>query len=285
MSTLEVESIVNNAVSKHNWRVRGSLMIGVAVIASVTILCWLAITQSVDSKRVASLTSLESIVISTETTNRRLIELLVQGQTQSATKPQSQIIEANTTLAQFIKSADAQAAQAKLLLEDLKNSTKDPETLVPYANLITGGLVLGLLAFLGLTRLGQIDAELKSLRDTLMKEVTDRSLLAEGALIAKMTTAISEKVTAAETTFTKSLETTQASVAVLQQSAEAKLLEAQDNQTGILQKYDALRLELEQLPSRYPFLASAERRDLVARIEEVRSQYRSVRSLRPPRIH
>lgn len=271
MSSPEVESIISNAISKHNWRVRGSLLIGVTIIASVTILCWLAITQSVDSKRAASLTSLESIVTTTDATNRRLIELLIQNQIGSAPKSQTQIIETNTTLAQYIKSADAQAAQARLLLEDLKKSTKDPESLVPYANLITGGLVLGLLAFLGLTRLGQIDAELKSLRDTLMKEVTDRSSLAEGALIAKMTTAISEKVTLAETTFTKSLEATQASVAVLQQSATAKLLEAQENQTGILQKYDALRLELEQLPSRYPFLASAERRDLVARIEEVRS--------------
>lgn len=265
------EEAIAAAISKANWKFRGSLVFGLLVIASVTALCWLTITSTTSSAPAKAVQSVEAIVNSTELANRRLIEVIASAPN-GAPLAAAARIEVNAALSQYTKSFEQQSAAAKNLLDELKKSSSTAgDLLIPYANLITGGLILGLLAFLGLTRLGQIDQELKSLRENLLKEVSDRVRLSEEATAAKLSALIREQIDSSKSAVEATAEQAVKRVDELRATSEQLIEQAQTAQQAVIQKYSELGDELSQVATRYPFLMSAEKRDLISRIEHVRS--------------
>ncbi|WP_374496333.1 hypothetical protein [Zoogloea sp.] len=271
MDDNRLDQAVTEAISKANWKFKGSLFLGLLVIASVTALCWLTITSATSNAPARAVQSVEAIVNTTDLANRRLIE--VMSSTQAGTPATAAArIELNAALSQYTKSFEQQSAAAKGLLDELKKtSSAAGDTLIPYANLITGGLILGLLAFLGLTRLGQIDQELKNLRENLIKEVSDRVRLSEEATAAKLSAAIREQIDSSRTAVEATAEQAVKRVDELRATSEQLIEQAETAQQAVIKKYTELGEELSQVATRYPFLMSAEKRDLISRIEHVRS--------------
>jgi hypothetical protein len=200
---------------------------------------------------------------------RRLAALYAADSTPLAL---SRKAEQDAVLGQFSRSLDSQATATRALVEELKKQAAGGgESLVPYANIITGGLFIGLLGFLGLTRLGQIDSEIKGLRENLLREVSDRVKLSEEASTAKLTATIQERVDSAQKGIEVAAESAAGRVAQMEESSNVRFNEAKQQQAAIGVEFQRISDEVAELPKRYPFLLSAEKRDLIAQIEEVES--------------
>lgn len=269
MNQAEVQELIDSSVRQHQWRFRGTLALGVLVIAIVTALCWTTISSYAPVPQPKTVASIEGVLSNTDLALRRLVQLIATDQT--GVTP-SKKIELDATLSQFSRSFESQATASKAALEELKKqSSSNGDSLIPYANLITGGLFLGLLGFLGLTRLGQIDQELKGLRENLLKEVSDRVRLSEEASTAKLSTSIQEKVEGVQKSVEEAARVALEKVSTIESQSSMFLLETRETQDRIREQYNQLSQELKKIATRYPFLMSAEKRDLVSKIEHVQS--------------
>jgi predicted Zn-dependent protease len=265
----EVRGLIETSIKEHQWRFRGTLALGVVVITLVAVLCWIVIARHAPNVEVRGVSALEGILSQNELSLRRIVAILATEQTPASGPKKTEL---DAVLAQYVRALDGQATASKALVEELKRqATGGGESLVPYANIITGGLFLGLLGFLGLTRLGQIDQEIKSLRENLLREVSDRVRLSEEASTAKLTAAIQERVESAQKRIEVAAQSAAQSVAQMEAESDRRFDEAKAEQESIGAEFERISAEVADLPKRYPFLMSAEKRDLIARIEQVES--------------
>jgi hypothetical protein len=269
MQEHELRVLVENSIREHQWKFRGTLVLGIAVITLVAALCWIVIARNAPTLELRGIAALESSLTQSELAFRRLAA--IQG-SDAAQVPPAKKAEQDAILAQFSRALDGQATATKALVEELKKQAAGGgESLVPYANIITGGLFLGLLGFLGLTRLGQIDQEIKGLRENLLREVSDRVKLSEEASTAKLMTTIRDKVDAAQKGIETAAQSAADRVAQMEADSNQRFDEAKLEQAAIGSEFERISSEVADLPRRYPFLLSAEKRDLIAQIEQVES--------------
>jgi tetratricopeptide (TPR) repeat protein len=230
-----------------------------------------ALWSSGDALREPALEQLKSASAELAQANQRLVQVAIVNKDSVKDATSAAAVDLKLALQTHSDVVRSFSAASAALIDGLKKSDQQPSEVVPFANIVTGSLALALLTFLGMTRLGQIDGELKALRSSLMTEVNERSQLAEGALTAKLTSAIEDRVASSARVVGRTVDEAIARLSESEGRAQSTAEAAIQKQHQVLGEYEALRAKIEELPRKFPFLESAESLNLVQSIERVRS--------------
>ena len=202
--------------------------------------------------------------------HRAILEALVGSLSRPpTTKPQSSDNERlKRTLEEYTRAFDQRSASHKAVMEQFRAEvTKPPEGAAMWLQMLTGGAVLGLLAFLGLTRLSTIDKEISDTRKDLLSNarslVEDSTIRIKSELKLEVQNSLKDASELAKQEVAKVAEAAQGATTSIQTTADEIRAEAEQQKL----EFDSLSKSIDGLPIKYPFLASAESRDQIQGIE------------------
>lgn len=249
-----------------SWLFVAMLFIGAGAIAASSFVA----ANAVQSMKVpASERAFEQLVNSNrelQDGHRALLETLVATQKEPFAHKNDERLK--RTLDEYTRAFEQRSASHKAVMEQFRAEvTKPPEGAAMWVQMLTGGAVLGLLAFLGLTRLSTIDKEIADTRKDLLS--TTRSLIEDSTIRIKselkleVQNSLKEASELATQEVEKVAKAAQEATTSIQTTADELRAEAEQQKL----EFNVLSSSIDELPTKYPFLASAESRDQIQGIE------------------
>lgn len=249
-----------------------SLILGCGVILAVAVLSILSIqTQN----RPPSDKAFEQFVNATQEVLRINREILGDMKLALVGQPaptDAKYARLETRLQEYSAAFEKRAAVQNVFLEQFRSEVSKPTDLGGLvAQFVTGGLVVGLLAFLGMTRLGNIDREIAETRKDLLTAnraaTEDATLRLRAELKLEITREFKEAVDSANEVVNKAESRINELIEVAEVESSRRTAELKDT-------LDMVTVSVDELPQKYPFLNSlnaASKIKLASQIKELKS--------------